>query len=274
MRTIVICGRKGHGKDTVAGRLVRKYNFTQIAFADPIKRIAHEILDIDADSLWGPSPLRERRLSDVLHDTRKTKVNEAYWLRCAERMDAYTPMVNDLFVDLNGARHCVDPIPSLGFFLQRFAAKRDHELTVRHILQHLGTEWGRSLWADVWCVDALRTMSHLRSGGAYDAVQGRREQTRRSGTPRLSDFVVSDCRYPDNEVKLLTGKGTHGKLWWVDAERRIPTVFHAGQTEHSSEPTMKDIKKAGHKPRVIDNNGTRKDLFHTMDRALRHILHA
>lgn len=46
---IGVCGYKGHGKDTAAEVLVRKYNFTRLAFADGVKNVCSEILH---EPLW------------------------------------------------------------------------------------------------------------------------------------------------------------------------------------------------------------------------------
>ncbi len=66
-KIIGICGKKYHGKDTVANHLVEKYGYTRIAFADPIKDICkivfgltHEQLNSnlkeEVDDYWKISP--------------------------------------------------------------------------------------------------------------------------------------------------------------------------------------------------------------------------
>ncbi len=59
MFLIGISGNLNAGKDTAAGIIAKKYDFTIIAFADPIKRIAQDVFDFTDDQLWGPSYLRD-----------------------------------------------------------------------------------------------------------------------------------------------------------------------------------------------------------------------
>lgn len=60
-------GKKGHGKDTVADYIVKKYGYEKCAFADPIKEISkilfsftdeqlHSDLKETIDDDWGTSP--------------------------------------------------------------------------------------------------------------------------------------------------------------------------------------------------------------------------
>ncbi|MFJ7419770.1 hypothetical protein ACIQXD_14310 [Streptomyces uncialis] len=49
---IALIGRARSGKDTVAARLVRRYAYTRIAFADPLKSL---VLDIDPIVAYEPS---------------------------------------------------------------------------------------------------------------------------------------------------------------------------------------------------------------------------
>jgi len=53
MTIIGILGRKGSGKDTAANYIVDKFNFTKIAFADPLKNICAQLFDFDYEQLYG-----------------------------------------------------------------------------------------------------------------------------------------------------------------------------------------------------------------------------
>lgn len=75
-RHIALMGRAGSGKDAAASRLISRYQFVRVAFADPLKRVA-----LGADPIvgseptgYGPLPLR---LSDVVRregwDTAKSR---------------------------------------------------------------------------------------------------------------------------------------------------------------------------------------------------------
>ena len=63
---IGLVGRKRAGKDTVASTLVREFDFTALAYADPVKEAALRLDPIVSVSYW---PLvRKMRLSDVVAD--------------------------------------------------------------------------------------------------------------------------------------------------------------------------------------------------------------
>lgn len=55
-----IMGPSGAGKDTLADRLVDKFNFLKLSFADPLKRVCKEIYDFSDTQLWGPSEERNK----------------------------------------------------------------------------------------------------------------------------------------------------------------------------------------------------------------------
>lgn len=52
---IGICGKKFHGKDTVANYLVKNYGFTKISLGDPLKNAMKNIFCFDDEQLWGNS---------------------------------------------------------------------------------------------------------------------------------------------------------------------------------------------------------------------------
>jgi|JI9StandDraft_1071089.scaffolds.fasta_scaffold289912_2 hypothetical protein len=58
---VCLCGRSGAGKDTVGKYLEQAHGFRRIAIADPMKRIAMELFDLNLDQLWGD-------LRDVPHE--------------------------------------------------------------------------------------------------------------------------------------------------------------------------------------------------------------
>jgi hypothetical protein len=53
VKVIGICGKKRHGKDTVGGFLSAEFDYTPIAFADPIKRIAMDLYDFSYEQVYG-----------------------------------------------------------------------------------------------------------------------------------------------------------------------------------------------------------------------------
>lgn len=58
MNIIVINGKAGSGKDTVANYLLKQKGFQKISFADPIKRFIQELWGFSYEQLWGSSEKR------------------------------------------------------------------------------------------------------------------------------------------------------------------------------------------------------------------------
>lgn len=55
-----IAGLAGAGKDTVANVLVERFEFVRVSLADPMKRACREWFGWPADTLWGPSEMRNQ----------------------------------------------------------------------------------------------------------------------------------------------------------------------------------------------------------------------
>lgn len=55
-----VTGRAHSGKDTIADILVHDHGFCKIAFADAMKRACAEWFNWPADTLWGPSEMRNQ----------------------------------------------------------------------------------------------------------------------------------------------------------------------------------------------------------------------
>ena len=53
MVLIGIVGKKYSGKDTAADYLVANHNFTKMAFADPVKKVAKELFNFNDEQLYG-----------------------------------------------------------------------------------------------------------------------------------------------------------------------------------------------------------------------------
>lgn len=60
---IGICGKAGSGKDTIGNHLVRKYNFEQIALADPLKRLVKDVFVLDDHTVYNRDA-REQELKN------------------------------------------------------------------------------------------------------------------------------------------------------------------------------------------------------------------
>ncbi|MEU0981131.1 hypothetical protein ABZ488_18085 [Streptomyces griseus] len=101
-RHVALMGRAGSGKDTIGARLVSRFVFARVAFADPLRDLALSVDPIVANEPTGYGPL-PIRLSDVVRregwdqakarpEVRRTlqrlgqsvrDQDERYWLRAA-----------------------------------------------------------------------------------------------------------------------------------------------------------------------------------------------
>jgi hypothetical protein len=246
MRIIALAGNMNTGKDTAANHLVEA-GFVVVAFADRIKQLAHKIFEFDEPTLFGPSALRNRidpRGGDV-----------AYWLAVHYRTGLYAGELTDLFAPAN----LPDPTAAVAAFrvlLAKLMAEPQH-FSARHVLQQMGTEWGRVLWPDVW-IHALRVIvKKVEKGFGYSRLGG----LVFADNPTPPGVVITDCRFPANEGAAVRSWG--GEVYWLDAVERVPP---ASAVQHASEPTYQDFQPviAG----VIDNNGSLAQLKATMQLVL------
>jgi hypothetical protein len=97
-------------------------------------------------------------------------------------------------------------------------------VSARHMMQTLGTEWGRScIHPDFWVMIARAKTQRIMADGR--------------------SVVIDDVRFP-NEAAMIRDLG--GELWRIDR----PGVSYDG--DHSSEGALEDITP----DRVIVNDGT------------------
>lgn len=59
VKLLGVCGRKRHGKDTIGEFLREGWDYTPIAFADPIKRICMDIYGLSYDQCYGGDEYKE-----------------------------------------------------------------------------------------------------------------------------------------------------------------------------------------------------------------------
>lgn len=256
---VAICGQKGSGKDTVADILRKRYDFVSVAFADPFKRLLMELFQLKEEVLWGSTAIKEKPLRELVDP----EMDETFWIGVHSRMDVNADRINDLFSDGKTA-WCPDAIPSLVLFLRDFKRKNPDELTLRHVMQQIGSQWGRRLWKDVWCYHACRTVEHMAKGHSYTRAGG--VDTSKVLPNKPTNFMFTDCRFPDNEAAYARNMGA--KFWWIDASKRNHVPF-TGKREHDSEPFKEDFLDAGYSLTVVDNNGPLKDLKSVVKKAIK-----
>ena len=57
---IAITGHKGHGKDTIGNVLINEFNFVKYSLADPLKRAAQIIFDLNDDQVFGDYKFKDK----------------------------------------------------------------------------------------------------------------------------------------------------------------------------------------------------------------------
>ncbi len=233
MKILGIAGNKGAGKDTIASILVRTEQFVAIAFADELKRLCGRIFEISDEHMFGESSLREKPY--LLSPGRARK-------RFMDQEDE----ISKLFIACQSK-------PSSQYRSAVFMAVIEQlsdmetrgDCRVRHVLQLMGTEWGRRLWPKIWTTQVSRNITALRdpgmeyhrSCGLIDH-RGRRDRHGNTPTRAIPGVVITDSRFP-NEAAEIHAWG--GKMIWVDASGRIG----ANTDTHASEPKRSDFVVSG-----------------------------
>jgi dephospho-CoA kinase len=98
---IGITGKKFNGKDTVSDYIVSKYNFTKIAYAEPLKEVCRNLFNFndeqlygdkkeDLDSFWNITPRQAFQFigTDMIRnnmDKMIKGVNNNFWVKCLEK---------------------------------------------------------------------------------------------------------------------------------------------------------------------------------------------
>jgi hypothetical protein len=193
MPLIGIAGLAGSGKDAV-GKFIQELvpNAKRASFADPIKWFAGKVFDFSHEALYGPSELRNA--PDPRYTSWGSSNHESPpWQLVHQRYSAYRLQ----FVMEYVARG----IPGLGLDLTTVLSQLDcwfylhivrneETLTPRHVLQTLGTEFGRMVHPDAW-------------------VNYLAKKTRGSD----QWYYVTDVRF-ENEMKKITDDYDNA-LWWL-----------------------------------------------------------
>lgn len=212
---ILLVGRAGVGKDTVA-KMLTEHGGLCIAQADPIKRFVHNSLGFSTRQLWGPSSERN------VPDPRSIEQIEKQWHSGYRIKKAWLEDIG---------------LPGEIGKLETWAKKHIlgvEGLTPRHVLQTLGTEFGRNLDSNVWVRYAHRTADTLLEKNlGYTQFGGvSSKETERN----IQFVVITDGRFR-NEV--LETKARGGMVVKIDGPK--PTNLEGAAAQHSSETEQSTI---------------------------------
>ena len=244
---IMLTGRAGSGKDTVAEMLTRFGGGVSIAQADPLKRIARDVFGFTEEQLWGPSGFRNAE------DGRSYDFK--YW----EHLDRYFDFANApesqvltrWFWETGLATSVESEAVAIRRTLAWYQGIRGKPMSPRTILQTLGTEVGRALKPLVW-VDYAQdaAMQILRTGKGYDRTRGLME----TDTPPQF-VVITDGRFRNEVLATKASGGITIKV--VDPQAQVLTgaaASHSSETEQDGIPlTWYDIILHNNKLRGLEH---------------------
>lgn len=198
---VVALGRKSSGKSTLGADL-EGLGWESRSFAAPLKALAGRWFYIPSAVLNGPSSAREATLNDALGAP-------VDWRRVWQRATAPDELdyIQALFRCAPHAMGLV--LDGLRNQFRRLAATPD--LTVRQVLQVVGTDWGRALDTDVWVRAAMD------EAAASQAL-----------------VVFTDGRFRN---EALAGRHRGALVVYLDPGDRVPCPA----VRHPSEPTLADI---------------------------------
>ena len=255
MKLVSVVGKKGSGKSTVADMICRHYPKSKsIALADPIKHFAQEVFGFSNAQLYGPSSLRDAadpRFS-ITEPGFLLKIKNFFLSRKppyslhqahVNRHHAHSQAVECLWRFL----HDVHPHPQNyqhGRLLKEHleALLDEPEISPRHVLQIIGTEWGREqVHPDIW---VKHTLSNIETYYGSRAVLGFQSQ---------DAVVISDCRFV-NEAALIQNNG--GVVIKVVRGGLSKDAFSG----HASEMELDSPEMANCIDIVIENDGSLEEL--------------
>lgn len=247
---IVPIGVAGAGKSTAATiisdiALERGLRVKEEAFATPIKSFCRGLFGFSHNNVYGPSVAREEEM-----DTHKTMeaweydreylrimgscfVSECwpdatpeFWLKARRALDDW---FNDLMAEVPWSWEMVDC---------RRQLRRQRGLSARRALQTLGTEWGRTLDADVW-INCLK---------------------RKVAASDVDVVVLSDARFFNEAEK------SGGFPLLIRRPGLVSTTpSHASEKDQQTPEMLEFCRRHG---AVVDNVGDLQDLRKSLETAL------
>ncbi len=220
---VAFCGYKGSGKDTGAAVLIEEEGFTKVSFADALKGMLF--------TYFAHRHEYDTNAQSAINGKNKEKTH--YLLRTELLgLDSSIEAMIDFLIMFQGHpkkyaervksemyRHWGEPAllgHSYNFVFKslkdwtKSLGKRGDWLTPRHVMQQLGTEWGRDVIdPEIWVI-----------------LTDRRIDT-------LDKAVVTDVRFPNEEAYVRQKKGLFLR---VDRANLKPDLTHV------SEQSVRDFK--------------------------------
>lgn len=240
---IIVAGKAGSGKDTVAGHIAEKYNGVCVAQADPMKRFAKRLMGFTDTQLWGPSAERNKVIPEA-----ELEIGD------------FSRAADCLAVDVFGHSFDVRSTYFTGLrdWYERFVATpvvRDGGVSARVVLQTLGTEWGRNFAPKMWIECALgRTRKLIEGGFTYTREEGMED------ADRAYDYaIITDGRFRNEILGVTFMNGTAFRV-----DRGSGATGTGGNDAHRSEKELDTIPNHLYTD-IIINDSSLGALYHRVD---------
>lgn len=141
---IGILGKKNSGKDVCGNYFENKFNFTKYHYADPLKKILHELLDLTNEQLYGDKKeiVDERygmtprfMMQYVGTDLLRNKFISDVWIKKFENIYKNNKNINYCICDVRFQNE-VDSIHNLGGIIIKINRKLDIHQTDKHVSEN------------------------------------------------------------------------------------------------------------------------------------------
>jgi hypothetical protein len=232
VKIITLFGVKGSGKDSAAQGLVED-GWVAVALADPLKRFCRDLFQFDNTTLFGASQLRGVPWPEANAPRAWTWWEDARFRACC-----LGDSIEKLF-----RGHVLGPDAGRALLRQIDKCEGMKGFSARDALQQIGTDWGRTLWEDIWITEVKRVIDAMANGDmVYRHATGAEAMP---GAPVPKGFVITDGRFL-NELDETRAWG--GAAVWCDASKRLPPPTDP----HPSEPKWEEFKP--HILHVLDCN--------------------
>jgi hypothetical protein len=226
---IGVMGPSKSGKDLVGDWFYNERDFIKVAFADPMKRFVRDIFMVSFEHLWGEAGMREIPMT----------FSEEEWLRFVSN---FAKSANAFLADVVPQGDRVRSFMSLTEWLtdmRKYHIEHGH-ITMRYVLQTLGTEWGRRKVHPLLWVMYLyeKVVPKIKDGYLYTQEDGPMKKMDVLHAP--PGILIPDHRFLNELVATQQNDGYVLRLRRLALEQENK-VSNVGIEGHQSEVEMRDI---------------------------------